>query len=195
MAQNHTGVTLRARLVGTKRVCICIFSRKLATMMIITSENRNDIDKINVHDACFYSFETKLVGEEYCYTFKAYDEWLPEEEFLFVFSGIRSSAYTAERYSYILGSYVNSWYSLPCRQVDSFPPEPFTEDEIRELHQHYSYKGNSLKEDVRYWGREYKSRSKKNESLFKIVFFLSTPIAFLEIECEELRVEKIPRSC
>ena len=159
--------------------------------MIITAENRRTINEngINVHDACFYSFETKCVDEKYVYTFKAHDEWKPEEEFLFVFSGVTSCVYTGENHSYILGSYVNSWYSLPSYPYESLASDSLTKDENEELNQHGAWKNSFVRKNIRVWEHEIYTHPNNTANLYKVIFVLSTP-AILEIECEELVVEK-----
>ena len=158
--------------------------------MIITAENRKTISEIDIHDACFYSLEAKCINGRYDYVFKASDEWKPEEEFLFVFSGVSSCVYTAEHHLYILESYVCTWYSLPCCSNDLPHSELLTKDEIEELEQHVFYKERNLKRDIRHWEFEHDRHSESVKRSFRIVFFLSTPIAYLEIECEELIIEK-----
>ena len=159
--------------------------------MIITAENRNIIKKneINIHDACFYSFEIKYTDEKYYYTLKAHDEWNLEEEFLFVFSGVSSCMYTGENYSDVLGSYVNSWYSLPSYPYGSLASDSLTKNEITELDQHGIWKNSNIRKNIRVWEHELHSIPKNTLKLFKTVFFFSTP-AFLEIECEKLVFEK-----
>ena len=160
--------------------------------MVITAENRRIINEnaINVHDACFYLFETKCINEKYYYTFKASDEWKPEEEFLFVFSGVTACVYTGERHSYILGSYVNSWHTLPSFPYGALASASLTKDEIEELDQHGAWKNSYVRKSIRVWEHELYCRPNSQAMLFKVVFCLSTP-AVLEIECEKLAVEKI----
>ena len=159
--------------------------------LIIIAENRRTMNEngISVHDACFYSFETKCVDGKYVYTFKAHDEWKPEEEYLFIFSGVSSCVYAGENHSYILGSYVNSWYSLPSYPYESLASESLTKDENVELNQHGAWKNSFVRKEIRVWEHEIYTRPNNTAKLFKVVFALSTP-AILEIECEELAVEK-----
>jgi len=159
--------------------------------MIVTAENRRTINEndISVHDACFYSFKVECVDEKYVYTFKAHDEWKPEEEFLFIFSCVTSCLYTGENHSSILGCYVNSWYSLPSHHPNTLTFNSLTKDENEEINQHGIWKNNNIRKNIRIWEHEIYTQPNNESQLFKIVFHFSTP-AFLEIECEELIVEK-----
>lgn len=161
--------------------------------MIITYENRNAINNselsANVHDACFYSFETRYTNGKYYYIFTASDGYEPEKELRFCFTGVTSCIYTGENHSYILGGYINSWYTLPSYPYSELASDSLTGDEIKELEQHGAWKINNIRKNIRIWEHEYCGQLKSVEKLFKVVFFLSTP-AFLEIECEKLMIEK-----
>lgn len=97
--------------------------------------------------------------------------------------------YTGENYSDVLGSYVNSWYSLPSYPYGSLASDSLTKNEITELDQHGIWKNNNIRKNIRVWEHELHFLPKNTLKLFKTVFFFSTP-AFLEIECEKLVFEK-----
>lgn len=163
--------------------------------MVITNENRHCINdkELSIHDACFYSFETKFIDGKYHYTFKANDEWRPEEEFLFIFSGVTSCIYTGENHPYILGSSVNSWYSLPSHPYGTLASISLEKEEAEELDQHGIYKNSNIRKNIFVWEREYKSCIENTAKPFKVVFFFPTP-SFLEVECEKMVFEKIPKN-
>jgi len=160
--------------------------------MVITYENRGFINgnELDIHDACFYSIETKFIDGKYRYTFKANSEWTSEKKILFVFSGVTSCIFTGENYTNLLGKSINSWYSLPSYPYGTLADTLLTKEEMEELNQHGIYKNNNIRKNIRIWEQSYNICLEKTEKLFKVVFFFSTP-AFLEIECEKLLVEKI----
>lgn len=163
--------------------------------MIITFENRKQINnkELNalIHDACFYSFMTTYSNGKYSYDYRASVGCEPEE-LSFSFSGVTSCIYSGENRSFILGSNVNCWYSLPSYPYNALPSDSLTKEEIKELEQHGAWKYNNVRKNIKIWEHEYCCQHENDEKLFKVVFFLSTP-AFLEIECEKLVFKRTKR--
>ena len=156
--------------------------------------NRRMIDdnELDVHDARIFSIEKSLIDGMFLYTLKANKEE-ETEDFIFNFSGVTSCLFTGENHIRVLGESINSWYSLPSYPYDGLPASFLTKDELEELNQHGIYKNDNIRKNIRILEQDQNTYVGKPGILFKVVFFFSLP-AFLEIECENMRVEKVPRS-